>query len=128
MSEQTEGQPSPEEMRKAGQVSQAVAQAAADAPTAEQARTQAEAAARQTAERVNLELTDENIRAIVDTLVDALETRGAFDAPVEPVTPPPPPAPAGGAVAPVENPAAAAQPDAPAPPRKRTFAQRFLGE
>lgn len=117
-------QPTPDQAAAAGRVSQDVAQAAAAAPTADQARTDAAAAARAAADREHLEISDEQIAAIANGVVNAMEQRGAFDAPLEPVAPPPAPAaPAG------ED--AGASPAAPAaeePPRKRTFAQRYLGE
>jgi hypothetical protein len=122
---QQDAQPTPDQMRAAGDVSQAVAQAASAAPTAEQARTDAAAAARQAADKAKLEISDEQIAAIANGVVNAMEQRGAFDAPLEPVAPPPVPA------APAGEDTGGPPPAAPAPveaPRKRTFAQRFLGE
>jgi hypothetical protein len=79
-------------------VSAAVAQAAQDAPTAAQARTDAAAAAQRVGEEKGLPITEE----------------GA--------------APSGEPTAPAPNGAPAAAPLAEQPPRKRTFAQKFLGE
>jgi hypothetical protein len=117
-------QPTAEELARAGEVSQATADAAAAAPNADQARTDAAAAARKAAERVNLEIPEEQIKLIANGVVNAMEARGAFDPPVEPIAPPPAAPPAPG-----EEPAAT-PPAAPVEqaPKKRTFAQRFLGE
>lgn len=117
-------QPTAEDLAKASEVSEAVAGAAAGAPNADKAREDAAAAARQTAERVNLEITEEQVTLIANGVVNAMEMRGAFDPPLEPVQPPPaaPPAP-GEPPAPVP-----ATPPVQEAPKKRTFAQKFLGE
>lgn len=127
MSAQEGTQPTAEQVAAAGEVSQAVAAAASAAPTADQARSDAATAARTAAERVNLEITDEQIAAISNGVVNAMEQRGAFDAPLEAVGPPAPGSPPADPSAPASAEAAAAAAPVEAP-RKRTFAQRFLGE
>lgn len=59
-----------------------------------------------------------------DAIADRFETRGAFDAQPEPVTPPTSVAEPNATGAP--QPTAAAQP-VPEPPRKKTWAERFRG-
>jgi hypothetical protein len=116
--------PTPEQAVELGQ---AVGQAAEGATSADEARQRAEQAARTTSDKHNLELSVEQIKAIGDGVVTALEQRGAFDSPPEPVAPPPAPPEATAAAAAA---AEATAPPAPveAKPQKKTFAQRFLGE
>jgi hypothetical protein len=119
-------QPAPGEAtpQDVADVSNAVAAAAAAAPNATQAREDAATAARQAADKVNIELSDEQIAAISNGVVTALEARGAFEPPPEPLTAPPAPE--------VPDDLSAAPAPAPAPvdpgPQKRTFAQKFLGD
>jgi hypothetical protein len=118
--------PTADQAAAATQVGSDAAAAAAAAPTPEQARADAAAAARATADRVKLEIDDQAVEQIANGVVAMMESRGAFDPPPEPVAAPPaaPPAPTSAEPGP-------AAPAAPAPdsaPKKRTFAQRFLGE
>jgi len=115
-------QPTVEQAQQAMEVGGAAASAAAAAPTAEEAQAAAAKAARAKADEVKLELTDEHIERISDGVVKAMESRGAFDAPLEPVQPSP--APEG--EEPVQPPPPEPAPEA--PPRKRSIAQRFMGE
>lgn len=118
----TQQQPTPEQMQS---VATAGATAAATAPEG-QAQPAAAEAMRSEADRVGFDLTDEQIDRLAEAVssknIAALESRGAFDAPPEPVKPPEPPA---APPAPGEQPAAAETP--PQPPVKRTFAHRFMG-
>jgi hypothetical protein len=119
-------QPAPGEAtpQDVADVSQAVADAAAAAPNATQARQDAAAAARQAADKVNIELTEEQIAAISNGVVSALESRGAFEPPPEPLEAPPAPTVPDDPAQPAPGPPAPVDPG----PRKRTFAQKFLGE
>lgn len=100
-----------DDLVKGGQVAEAGIEAAATQPSAAEAKPAAKRAIRQTAKRVQMELSDEDAAKIADALVDAMDQRGAFDAPPEPVT-----APAGAAPQPQQ---------APAQPRKTSWAERF---
>jgi len=115
----------PEDAQKAQQVAQAGAEAATTGGDAAQAM-------KDEARRVQLDIPDEIIekmaKAISDQNIAALEQRGAFDTPPEPVRGPhePAQAPEGADQARGEQPPE--QPDEPAPaPVKRTWAHRFLG-
>jgi len=117
-------QPTPEEIAATQRVGAAAGEAAAGAETAQQAREEATRAARAAADREGLVLSDADVKRVVDAFVSALEVRGAFDPPPEPVVAPPaaPPAPTQG------DAAAAAPAPVDSTPKKRTFAQKFLGE
>jgi hypothetical protein len=116
-------QPSAEDLKKAGAVSQAAAEAVAGAGSEEEAREAGKKAVVKSAADVKLELSDEDASKIVDMLIERMSALGAFD---------PPPAPAAAAAAApapdaeggaAEGPAA----EAPAPPAKRSFAEKFAG-
>ena len=117
-------QPTAEEIAATQRVGAAAGQAMAEAETAEEAREAGTRAARQAADREGVKLSDESVKQVVDAFVGALEVRGAFDPPPEPVVAPPaaPPAPTQG------DAAAAAPAPVDSTPKKRTFAQKFLGE
>jgi hypothetical protein len=118
--------PSPQD---AQQIGQAVTDAASAAPTAAQARTDAAAAAQRVSADKGLEITEDQAKLIADAVVSAMEARGAFDAPMETVAAPPTPTPAGdAAAAPAPAAAGAAAVAVEQPPRRRNFAQKFLGE
>lgn len=90
-----------------------------DTQTAAEAQAASQAAMRTEADARNVTLTDEQIQAIAAATISQLEARGAFE--------PPPAAPAAG-IAPPDT----AQPPeptttAPEPPRRKTFAERFVG-
>jgi hypothetical protein len=131
MSEQSQRQPTPEEMEKMMAVSQKGAEAAErPAESQEQRKSNVKEAMKEERDRQDLaQMSDEDIDRIADAFVGkaiaAFEERGAFDPPperVQPASPPPaPPAPGQEAEA-----AAAAAEAAPAP-QKQSWAQRFMG-
>lgn len=121
-----EKQPTPEELRQAQEVSTAagtaLAEAASEGEGKEGARTRADAAVQQRAEKVGFKLSEEDRHALVDELIERLDAMGAFQQA---------PAPAASAAAPAPEAAAqqAAEQEAAQPvPRKRTFAQKYAGE
>lgn len=127
MTEQKQEPTPAEQQAAAAQMGNEIAQAAAGAETPEQAREDAAKAARRAADRGGLEISDEQIKQLANAVVDAMDARGAFDTPIEAVQPPPPAAPAPVGEDPVA-PAAPVAPVADTSPKKKSFAQRFLGE
>jgi hypothetical protein len=129
MTEPQQQQPQPG-VQDAQQVGQAATDAALAASTPAQARTDAAAAAQRVGAEKGIEIGEKEAKVIADAVVSAMEARGAFDAPLENVSPPPAPAPAAGdaAVAPAGAAPAAVAVAPEQPPRKRSFAQKFLGE
>ena len=123
-------QPTPEDTQKMQDVASAGAAAAASGPP-EGASERASEAMRAERDRTSLPMSDQDIDRIAGALspklIEGFRTEGAFDPPPEPAQPPantapPPPGEADGSQAP----APAGEP-APAPPRKRTFAHRYMG-
>jgi hypothetical protein len=112
-------QPDAAQLQQGADIAVAGQQAAAAEPDPARRRDAAARAMRQQAQKVRIELDEEQARMIAGYLVDEMEARGAFDPPPEPVAPPPG-APAAGQAA--SAPAAA---DMPAEPVKRTWAERF---
>ena len=122
-------QPSVEEQRKLQDVAQAGAQAAATGPP-EGASDRANEAMRTERDRVNLKMSDEDIRQIAEKLnplllegqIEGFRQEGVFDAPPDAPRPPanqePPIA--------GETPPPAAAEQSPQQPR-RTFAHRYMG-
>lgn len=116
------------EQGKAMEVGQAMGQAkieAADAgKTPEEQRAAVEQAGRDKAEEVGLPITDKQLETMAGMLFGHLanlfETRGAFDAPPEPVAAVPP--------APSEPGAEPPAPTEVVTPQRKSLAQRFLGE
>jgi hypothetical protein len=117
--------PSPEDIEKVGKVAQAGAEASGEGGDVA-------GAMKQERDRVQLDIPDDVLDRMADAIssknIAALEQRGAFDTPPEPVRPPesaetaPPAADQGAPVAP-----AADDPPPPAPV-KRTWAHKFFGE
>lgn len=108
---------SPEDMQKGTDVAQAGMDAAAAQPTPQKAKAAATRAMRQRAEALKLEFSQEHADMIADALIRAMEQRGAFDPPPDPVAPPPA----------VASPDAAQIAASAPPPRKRSFAEKFRG-
>jgi hypothetical protein len=138
MAEQTPaGMPTAEDHAKLTAVADAGAKAAADAPTPEQATQDAKQAMRDERDRQQLPMSDEDLDKVATLLVGKtiaeFEQRGAFDPPPEPVAPsvpreaPPAPGAEDAAVAAGETPPPGAAPPDPAPQKRPTFAQRFMG-
>lgn len=129
MAEQTT--PTPEQMQQMQSVSQAGAQAAATAEPGQEQEAAREAM-RSARDRVNLQMSDEDIdrvaAALSPKLIEGFREHGAFDPPPEAVHAPPerqaPPPP--GEEQPAPPPAAGAEAP-PQAPRKRTVAERFFG-
>lgn len=126
---ETPQQPTAEDQAKATEVATAAATAATGESTEQGARDAAARAARETADKVDLKLTDEQIEQIAamsaSMTIRNMEERGAFDPPPEPVAPPEAGAPAAAPHVPeTAAPAGAEQPA----PQRRNFAQRFLGD
>lgn len=120
---------SPEDQQKAAEVAQAGAQAAVDSrmqgDSPEQATEVAREAMHDRAQEVKLDLSEEQLNEIADKMGAALvtgvlsgmEARGVFEPPTEPVQPP----------APDNAPPEPTVVEQEGPPRKPSFAERFLG-
>ncbi|HEX6461130.1 MAG TPA: hypothetical protein VF032_19595 [Thermoleophilaceae bacterium] len=122
-------EPTQQDAIKSGQEATSAALAAAEGSTSEEeARSRAESAARDKLKESGLPLTAEQVemlgKQVSDFVIKDMETRGAFDPPPEPVSPPPAAAESTAPPAPGEEPTPPPQPE-PAP-RKRTLAERFL--
>lgn len=123
----TEKKPTPEQVE---QVEQAAEQAAEAQPTPQQAEQAAEQAAKRTAERFNINIDERGAALIAEATVTALEQKGVFDeSPPTPVSSPMVPEPAIEQVVPVDvgEHTSAAGSEIDQPPKKRSFAARFLG-
>lgn len=132
---QTPPEPTADDLAKGQEVAKAGAEAAAAKPEGQDATQDVKDAMRTKADEVGLQMSDADIDQIAEAftskVVSAFEQRGAFDNPVErvqappaaPQAPPPPGEQPEGATGP---PVTQGEPS-PAPPRKRTFADRFLG-
>ena len=141
MADTTPQQPSAEDMSKLNAVGQAGAVAAANAESPETAQADAKKAMRAERDKQHLSMSDDDIDRVADTFVgkviDQFEQRGAFDPPPEPVAAPPPPPAAGpppaaadaaaGPPAPAADGGSAGPDPVPQAPRKRTFADKFMG-
>jgi hypothetical protein len=102
-------------------VGTAAAQSAEAGETADETRARATSAARTAAERVKLEISDEDLNRIVDGMIGRMQELGAFDAPPAPEPSPQPPASA-------EEPPPASVPAEPVePPRKKSWAEKYAG-
>jgi GAF domain-containing protein len=112
------GQPTPEELQGAVEVSTAAASAVQGAETEAQARERADAAIKAKAEEIHFKLSEEDRHAIVDELIERLDGLGAFDAT---------PAAAAPAPAPEHVAEAAAEIAERQEPEKKSFAERFAG-
>lgn len=112
-------EPTPEQVEGAQAVAAATAEAAGGAANADEAREAGMRAARESADAAKIELSDEDCQRMVNMFVDALEQRGAFDPPPEPIAPPPSPA-----IPAPEAPGAGTPPEA--APEGQGFADRFL--
>jgi hypothetical protein len=123
-------QPSADEMENVSAVARAGGEAAAAAPSAEQARSDARAAMREEADRRDVKLSAEDIDQIatvsVDKMIEQFEARGAFDRAPEPVQAPAQAAPAPGDES--SQSAVGAGEQAPQTPQKRTWAHKFMGQ
>ncbi|HET7047882.1 MAG TPA: hypothetical protein VFI54_06380 [Solirubrobacteraceae bacterium] len=110
-----EDQLTSEELQQGQAVAQAGAEAAAAEPDPAKRKQAASRAARQRAQELKIDLTEDHANMIASAIIVQMEQRGAFDAPPEPVAAPAPVA-AGGE--PVE------QQQQQAPVRK-SFAEKF---
>jgi hypothetical protein len=122
-------------------MAQEAMKAAQEAKTAAEARPKIDAAVEQSAEDQNVNLSDEDRKAMVDALVSELESRGAWGEPPAPVETPPPsgegaqPPPAPPAETPPAAEGEAKPPEAPegegapveSPPRRPSLAERLSG-
>lgn len=82
----------------------------------EEARTNATATIREETAARNIELSEEQIKFMVDMMITELEKRGAFEKP-----------PAPEALTPAETAAPVTPENPPEPPRRKTWAERFVG-
>jgi hypothetical protein len=107
-----------EELEKGTRVAQAATEAAANEPDPDKRRAATATAARREAEKVQIELSEEDANKLADAIIHQLDIRGAFAPPPEPVSAPP--------AAPPEQPTQpTAAPAAPAEPHRQSFAERF---
>ena len=125
MAEQPQ-QPSSEEMQQGVAVATAATEAAAAEETPAKARAAAARAAKKAAP-ASFELTDEHCEMIANGVVAQMEARGAFEAPPATLEPAPSNQPPGVVPPADQGQQPAVQPATPAPPRHRTFAERFRG-
>lgn len=105
-----------EQLEKGGQVAAAAVQAGEAEPDPQKRREAVKSAARREAEKVQIELSDEDCEKLAAVIITQLDQRGAFEPPPEPVQAPPPEQPTPGTV---QTPPEAQQ------PRKQSFAERF---
>lgn len=116
-------------------LAEAASQTAMEAKTAAEARPQVEQAVKDEARKEGVDLSDEDAKKIANALVTQLDAMGVFEDKEEENNPPTPAATAADTSAQNPNDAQQSAPVPPAPdspstdsaPKKRTFAERFMG-
>lgn len=104
------------DMEKGGEVAKAAGEAASKADNPTDARQNAETEIRRTADKVQLELSDEDAKKIAQLLVAEMEARGAFEEPPEKIESDEP------------QTAGEHQQEVAQVPQKKSMAERFLGD